>query len=105
MGPVSSGPYLHQCMKDQGAGHRINLYPVGCGDPDSDLSCTGEGKAQKRRDPSTKAESEDPSPGSVTRLSWVTSAVIGAPALVRSLGASRRRLARGRFLDSARAPP
>src|SRR5436190_8811706 len=52
------------------------LYPVGCGDLDLNLSCTGEGKAQKRRDPSTRAESEDPSPGSVTRLSWVTSAVM-----------------------------
>lgn len=70
--------------------HRINLYPVGCGDPNPDLSCTGEGKAQKRRDPSTKAESEDPSPGSVTRLSWVTSAVIGAP---RSLEAWAHRRA------------
>src|SRR5215216_7115786 len=39
----------------------------------------GEGKAQKRRDPSTEAESEDPSPDSVTRPSGVTSAVIGAP--------------------------
>ena len=85
--------------------HRINLYPVGCGDPDPDLSCTGEGKAQKRRDPSTKAESEDPSPGSVTRLSWVTSAVIGAPASVKGLGASQHRLARGRFPDSATASP
>src|SRR5260370_5324481 len=84
--------------------HRINLYPVGCGDPDPDLSCTGEGKAQKRRDPSTKAESEDPSPGSVTRLSWVTSAVISAPAFVKGLGASQPRLARGRFPDSATAP-
>src|SRR5436190_18606317 len=81
------------------------LYPVGCGDLDLNLSCTGEGKAQKRRDPSTKAESEDPSPGSVTRLSWVTSAVIGAPAFAKGLGASQRRLARGRFADSATAPP
>jgi hypothetical protein len=85
--------------------HRINLYPVGCGGPDPDLSCTGEGKAQKRRDPSTKAESEDPSPDSVTRLSWVTSAVIGAPALFRGSGASRRRSARGRLPDSATGPP
>ena len=85
--------------------HRINLYPVGSGGPDPDLSFTGEGTAQNRRDPSTKAESEDPSPGSVTRLSWVTSAVIGAPAFVRGLGASRRPLAQGRFPDSATAQP
>jgi hypothetical protein len=58
--------------------HRINLYPVGRGGPDPDLSFTGEGTAQNRRDPSTKAESEDPSPGSVTRPSWFTPAVIGA---------------------------
>jgi hypothetical protein len=85
--------------------HRINLYPVGCGDPAPDLSCTGEGKTQKRRDPSTKAESEDPSPVSVTRLSWITLAVIDAPSLIRGSGASRRRWGRGRFPDSARAPP
>lgn len=39
------------------------------------LSCTGESKAQKRRDQSTKRVF-DPSPGTVTRLSWLTSAVI-----------------------------
>src|SRR5689334_1521169 len=58
--------------------HRINLYTVGCGGPDPDLSCIGEGSAQKRRDPSTTAESEDPSPVTVTRLSWFMLAAIGA---------------------------
>ena len=63
----------------------------GVGGPDPNPSCTGEGKAQNRRDPSTKAGSVDPRAGTVTRLSWVTSAVIGAPAVLRSSGAVRRR--------------
>src|SRR5438132_2919098 len=41
-----------------------------------DLSCTGESKAQKRRDPSEGAGSVVPWMTTVTRLSWVTSAVI-----------------------------
>ena len=40
------------------------------------LSCTGESKAQNRRDPSTKTVGLVPRLGTVTRLSWVTSAVI-----------------------------
>jgi hypothetical protein len=35
--------------------HRITLYPVGLDARTPNPSCTGEGKAQKRRDPSTKA--------------------------------------------------
>src|ERR1700693_4620395 len=41
-----------------------------------DFSCTGEGKAQKRRDPSESAGWNSPWMTPVTRLSWVTSAVI-----------------------------
>src|SRR5260370_5381242 len=41
-----------------------------------DLSCTGEGKAQKRRDPSESAAQNGPWMTTVTRLSWVTSALI-----------------------------
>jgi hypothetical protein len=41
-----------------------------------DLSCTGESKAQQRRDPSTKTVWVDPGWVTVTRLSWVTSAVM-----------------------------
>jgi hypothetical protein len=41
-----------------------------------DLSCTGESKAQKRRDPSTTTVWVNPGWVTVTRLSWVTSAVI-----------------------------
>src|SRR5712691_7529672 len=41
-----------------------------------DLSCTGEGKAQQRRDPSEGAGSVVPWMTTVTRLSWFTSAVI-----------------------------
>src|SRR5438132_3646362 len=41
-----------------------------------DLSCTGESKAQKRRDPSEGAGSVVPWLTTVTRLSWFTSAVI-----------------------------
>src|SRR5258708_33182892 len=39
-------------------------------------SCTGEGKAQQRRDPSTRTVSVDPEWVTVTRLSWFTSAII-----------------------------
>src|SRR5712691_9178311 len=41
-----------------------------------DFSCTGEGKAQKRRDPSESAGQNGPWMTTVTRLSWVTSAII-----------------------------
>src|SRR5882672_6055065 len=41
-----------------------------------DLSCTGEGKAQQRRDPSERAGHVRPWVTTVTRLSWFTSAVI-----------------------------
>ena len=41
-----------------------------------DLSCTSESKAQKRRDPSTTTVWVNPGWVTVTRLSWVTSAVI-----------------------------
>ena len=45
-------------------------------------SCTSEGMAQKRRDPSTKRSVSGPRVGTVTRLSWVTSAVIGSRPII-----------------------
>src|SRR3981189_3517924 len=40
------------------------------------LSCTSEGKAQQRRDPSERAGSSSPWMTTVTRLSWFTSVVV-----------------------------
>src|SRR5882757_2886127 len=40
------------------------------------LSCTSEGKAQQRRDPSERAGVLSPWMTTVTRLSWFTSAVV-----------------------------
>ena len=54
--------------------HRITLYPVGRESPDPNPSCTGEGKAQQRREPSTSNGIVEPWVGTVTRLSWLTSA-------------------------------
>src|SRR5205823_13217614 len=77
--------------------YRITLYPVRenpcCEKPRyPNPSCTGcEGKAQKRRDPSTRTVCA-PRVGTVTRLSWVTSAVIVARPLLDARtwhGASR----------------
>ena len=68
------------------------------------LSCTGEGKAQKRRDPSERAGWLDPWVTTVTRLSWFTSAAWGARPITRS-GAARRRSGSRRSRDSATAPP
>src|SRR5260370_39205236 len=56
---------------------RITLYPVGRDGPDPNSSCTGEGKAAKRRDPSEKAGRLGPWMRTVTRLSFVMSAIIG----------------------------
>src|SRR5258707_7235284 len=56
---------------------RITLYPVGRDSPDPNSSCTGEGKAEKRRDPSEKAGCLVPWMRTVTRLSCVMSAIIG----------------------------
>src|ERR1700688_3381550 len=56
---------------------RITLYPVGHDNPDPNSSCTGEGKAAKRRDPSEKAGWLGPWMRTVTRLSFVMSAIIG----------------------------
>src|SRR5260370_6075865 len=56
---------------------RITLYPVGRDGPDPNSSCTGEGKADRRRDPSEQAGWLRPSTRSVTRLSWVMSAIMG----------------------------
>src|SRR5450755_1161909 len=56
---------------------RITLYPVGRDSPDPNSSCTGEGKAAKRRDPSEKAGRLGPWMTAVTRLSFVMSAIIG----------------------------
>lgn len=55
---------------------RITLYPVGREARYPDLSCTGEGKAQQRRDPSERAGGLRPWMSTVTRLSWLTSAII-----------------------------
>jgi hypothetical protein len=56
---------------------RITLYPVGREARYPDLSCTGEGEAQQGRDPSERAGGLLPWMTTVTRLSWLTSAVIG----------------------------
>src|SRR5580658_5422530 len=56
---------------------RITLYPVGRDSPYPNSSCTGEGKAAKRRDPSEKAGWLGPWMRTVTRLSFVMSAIIG----------------------------
>src|SRR5260370_33718443 len=48
-----------------------------CALPISNSSCTGEGKAEKRRDPSEKAGCLVPWMRTVTRLSCVMSAIIG----------------------------
>lgn len=56
---------------------RITLYPVGREARYPDLSCTGEGKAQQGRDPSERAGRLLPWMTTVTRLSWLTLAVIG----------------------------
>src|SRR6266852_924688 len=56
---------------------RITLYPVGRDGPDPNSSCTGEGKADRRRDPSEKAGWLGPWMRTVTRLSFVMSAIIG----------------------------
>ena len=55
---------------------RITLYPVGREARYPDLSCTGEGKAQHRRDPSVGAGRLCPRFSTVTRRSWLTSAVM-----------------------------
>src|SRR5260370_1650364 len=55
---------------------RITLYPVGRDGPDPNSSCTGEGKADRRRDPSEKAGWVGPWTRSVTPLSWVMSAIM-----------------------------
>jgi hypothetical protein len=55
---------------------RITLYPVGREARYPDLSCTGEGTAQQGRDPSERAGRLLPWMSTVTRLSWLTSAVI-----------------------------
>ena len=75
---------LDRAVKDRYGKHRITLYPVGHEGPYPDSSCTGEGKAQNRRDPSERTGSFIPWVTPVTRLSWFTSAVI----------------ARGRFTSS-----
>src|SRR5216683_4758309 len=62
--------------KDSGK-NRITLYPVGRDSPYPNSSCTGEGKAAKRRDPSEKAGWLGPWMRTVTRLSFVMSAIIG----------------------------
>src|SRR5258708_33831636 len=56
---------------------RITLYPVGRDSPYPNSSCTGEGKAAKRRDPSEKAGWLGPWMRTVTRLAFVMSAIIG----------------------------
>src|SRR5258708_4289941 len=56
---------------------RIAVYPVGRDSPYPNSSCTGEGKAAKRRDPSEKAGWLGPWMRTVTRLSFVMSAIIG----------------------------
>jgi hypothetical protein len=65
---------------------RITLYPVGRDGPYPNSSCTGEGKAAKRRDPSEKAGWLGPWMRAVTRLSFVMSAIIVAA--VHRLGRS-----------------
>src|ERR1700732_3563434 len=55
--------------------HRITLYPVRDENPVPQSFMHGEGEAQQRRDPSTKRV-DHPGRIAVTRLSWLTSAVI-----------------------------
>src|SRR5229473_2111502 len=45
---------LDWAVSDECGKHRITLYPVRARTRYPNLSCTGESKAQKRRDPSTK---------------------------------------------------
>ena len=66
---------------------RITLYPVGREARYPDLSCTGEGKAQHRRDPSVGAGRLCPRFSTVTRRSWLRSAVM-ARAAVHKVGRS-----------------
>jgi hypothetical protein len=81
---------LDWAVNDACGNTRITLYPVRekpcCGKPRyPNPSCTGcRGKAQKRRDPSTRTVGV-PWVGTVTRLSWVTSAVIVARPLFARL--------------------
>src|SRR5579859_2308420 len=56
---------------------RITLYPIGRDDPYPNSSCTGEGEAAKRRDPSEKSGWLGPWMRTFTRRSVVMSAVIG----------------------------
>ena len=56
---------------------RITLYPVGRDRPYPNSSCTGEGKAAKRRDPSEKAGWLGPWMRTVTRLSFVMLPLMG----------------------------
>src|SRR3981081_2304848 len=56
---------------------RIPLYPVGRDSPYPNSSCTGEGKAVKRRDPSEKAGWLGPWMRTVTRLSFVMLIITG----------------------------
>src|ERR1700730_3577350 len=56
---------------------RITLYPVGRDRPYPNSSCTGEGKAAKRRDPSEKAGWLGPWMRTVTRLSFVMLTLMG----------------------------
>src|SRR5258708_7431098 len=56
---------------------RIRVYAVGRESRDASSSRTGEGKAEKRRDPSEKAGCLVPWMRTVTRLSCVMSAIIG----------------------------
>src|SRR6516162_7120373 len=48
---------LDRAVKDRYGKHRITLYPVGHEGPYPNSSCTGEGKAQNRRDPSERTGS------------------------------------------------
>jgi len=84
--------------------HRINLYPSGVVTRTLIFSCTGEGKPRKdgthlrKRNPNTQARVGHTSVLGHVGRHWRT-------AFVKGLGASQRRLARGRFPDSATAPP
>src|ERR1700685_3800851 len=65
---------------------RSPLYPVGRDSPDPNSSCTGEGKAEKRRDPSEKAGGLGPWMRTVTRLSFVISTLMGRASWVAPHG-------------------
>src|SRR5260370_22307201 len=80
---------------------RITLYPLGRDSPDPNSSCTGEGKAEKGRDPSEKAGCLVPWMRTVTRLSCVMSAIIGRG---RSQ-APTQHAARGRHAGFENSPP